>query len=98
MNDWWLQLTFTVISAPLVEEYTFRGYIFGVLDNIFNQTATIWITSFIFSLIHLSSLGKAAWYNAVFLVVAYTANGNVLYLSRCCSTEYVGKFYCACSK
>lgn len=75
MNDWWLQLTFTVISAPLVEEYTFRGYIFGALDSIFNQTATIWITSFIFGLIHLSSLGKAAWYNAVFLMVAYTAMG-----------------------
>lgn len=75
MNNWWLQLAFTVISAPLVEEYAFRGYIFGALGSIFNQTTTIWITSFIFSLIHLSSLGKAAWYNAVFLVVAYTAMG-----------------------
>ena len=65
----------SLISAPLVEEYTFRGYIFGALDSIFNQTATIWITSFIFGLIHLSSLGKAAWYNAVFLMVAYTAMG-----------------------
>ncbi|MCR1862841.1 CPBP family glutamic-type intramembrane protease [Limosilactobacillus reuteri] len=24
---------------------------------------------------HLSSLGKAAWYNAIFLVIAYTAMG-----------------------
>ena len=62
MNNWWLQFTMTVVSAPLVEEYIFRGYIFGALDSIFG-------------LIHLSSLGKAAWYNAIFLVIAYTAMG-----------------------
>ena len=35
MSNWWLQFTMTVISAPLVEEYVFRGYIFGALDSIF---------------------------------------------------------------
>lgn len=74
-NEWWLQFGMTVISAPLVEEYAFRGYIFGALNSIVNRTATIWLTAFIFGLIHLSSLGKAVWYNAVFLVVAYTAMG-----------------------
>ena len=73
MSNWWLQFTMTVISAPLVEEYVFRGYIFGALDSIFKRSTTIWLTAFIFGLIHLSSLGKAAWYNAVFLVIAYTA-------------------------
>lgn len=75
MSNWWLQFTMTVISAPLVEEYVFRGYIFGALDSIFKRSTTIWLTAFIFGLIHLSSLGKAAWYNAVFLVIAYTAMG-----------------------
>lgn len=75
VNEWWLQFGMTVISAPLVEEYAFRGYIFGALNSIVNRTATIWLTAFIFGLIHLSSLGKAAWYNALFLVVAYTAMG-----------------------
>lgn len=65
----------TVVSAPLVEEYIFRGYVFGALDSIFSRSVTIWLTAFIFGLIHLSSLGKAAWYNAVFLVIAYTAMG-----------------------
>lgn len=75
MSNWWLQFAMTVISAPLVEEYVFRGYVFGALDSIFNRSTTIWLTAFIFGLIHLSSLGKAAWYNALFLVVAYTAMG-----------------------
>ena len=75
MNNWWLQFTMTVVSAPLVEEYVFRGYVFGALDSIFNRSATIWLTAFVFGLIHLSSLGKAAWYNAIFLVIAYTAMG-----------------------
>ncbi len=75
VNNWWLQFAMTVISAPLVEEYVFRGYVFGALDSIFNRSITIWLTAFIFGLIHLSSLGKTAWYNAVFLVVAYTAMG-----------------------
>ncbi len=75
MNNWWLQFTMTVVSAPLVEEYIFRGYIFGALDSIFSRSVTIWLTAFIFGLIHLSSLGKAAWYNAIFLVIAYTAMG-----------------------
>lgn len=64
-----------VISSPLVEEYTFRGYIFGAFDNIFSRTATIWLTAFAFGLIHLSSLDHVAWYNVVFLVVSYTAMG-----------------------
>lgn len=75
MINWWLQFTMTVISAPLVEEYVFRGYIFGALDSIFKRSTTIWLTAFIFGLIHLSSLGKAAWYNTVFLVIAYTTMG-----------------------
>ncbi|WP_143452355.1 CPBP family glutamic-type intramembrane protease [Limosilactobacillus reuteri] len=33
MNNWWLQFTMTVVSAPLVEEYVFRGYVFGALDS-----------------------------------------------------------------
>ena len=75
MNNWWLQFAMTAVSAPLVEEYVFRGYIFGALDSIFNRSITIWLTAFIFGLIHLSSLGKAVLYNALFLVVAYTAMG-----------------------
>ena len=80
MSNWWLQFTMTVISAPLVEEYVFRGYIFGALDSIFKRSTTIWLTEFIFGLIHLSSLGKAAWYNAVFLVIAYTSMGMFITL------------------
>lgn len=75
MNDWWLQFVMTVVSAPLVEEYVFRGYIFGAFRNLFNRSTTIWLTAVVFGLIHLSSLGKAAWYNALFMVVAYTAMG-----------------------
>lgn len=75
MNGWWLQLAMNVVSAPLVEEYTFRGYIFGAFDSIFSRSVTIWLTAFAFGLIHLSSLGHAAWYNAIFLVVSYTAMG-----------------------
>lgn len=75
MNGWWLQFVMNVISAPVVEEYTFRGYIFGAFDSIFSRTTTIWLTAFAFGLLHLSSLGHAAWYNAVLLVVSYTAMG-----------------------
>lgn len=75
MNSWWLQFIMTVVSAPLVEEYVFRGYIFGAFRALFSRSVTIWLTAFVFGLIHLSSLGQAAWYNALFLVVAYTAMG-----------------------
>lgn len=75
MNGWWLQFTLTVISAPLVEEYVFRGYIFGALSILFKEPIVVWITALIFGLAHLSSLGKATWYNATFLVVAYTIMG-----------------------
>lgn len=61
--------------ATLVEEYIFRGYVFGALGSIFSRSVTVWLTAFVFGLIHLSSLGKAAWNNALFLVVAYTAMG-----------------------
>lgn len=80
MSDWWLQFAMNVISAPLVEEYTFRGYIFGAFDSIFSRSVTIWLTAIMFGLIHLSSLGHAAWYNAVFLVVSYTAMGMLFTL------------------
>lgn len=75
MNAWWLQFAMNVISAPLVEEYTFRGYIFGAFDSVFSRSVTIWLTALVFGLMHLSSLGHATWYNATFLVISYTAMG-----------------------
>lgn len=73
MNGRWVQFVMNEISVPLVEEYTFCGYIFEAFDSIFSRTTTIWLTAFAFGLIHLSSLDHATWYNAVFLVVFYTA-------------------------
>lgn len=90
MSNWWLQFAMTVISAPLVEEYVFRGYIFGALDSIFKRSTTIWLTAFLFWLNSPIVTWQSGLVQCSIPCNCLYRNGDVLYANCCSGKKLVG--------
>ncbi len=77
-SDWaWVTLM-AVVAAPLVEEFIFRGYLYGVARRYGGRWAAVGVTSFLFAAIHLNPVGllPLAVLGVVF-ALAYELTGSV---------------------
>jgi len=68
-----------VICAPVMEEFIFRGYLYGVMKRYFGITGGILINASLFAAIHLSETSLAALFLlAVCFTIAYEFTGSLL--------------------
>ncbi len=68
-----------VVIAPIVEEFVFRGYIYGVLKRYFGITAGIVLNAALFAVVHVNAASLLPLFIlAVCLTLAYEYKGSIL--------------------
>lgn len=76
-------IAITVVSAaivaPFVEEFVFRGYVYGVLRRFLGPWTGLVVTSVLFAVVHFNALSfPSLLVLAVCLTLAYEASGSLL--------------------
>lgn len=72
-----------IILMPVVEEYLFRGFLFGTLRSEYGLAFSALLTSLVFALAHVFNPGVDAYYlllifvDSIFLCVARERTGNI---------------------